>query len=306
MKTRSLTRYAWFSVAAAVVTILLKVGAFALTGSVGLLSDALEGSVNLAAAVIALFTLKTVERPPDSTHEYGHDKAGYFSAGIEGTLILVAAVAILAASVNRFIHPIPIENPDIGLFIAAAAALVNLIVGQMLIRVGKSHRSITLEADGRHLMSDVWSSVGVIVGVGLAVFTGLEWLDPLVGLIVGVKIGYEGVRIMHHAASGLMDPVIPAEERAVLENILDEFGREWGIEWHGLRTRQSGARRFVNVHILVPPEWTVQQAHDLCELLESSARERLPGVIMFTHIEPLGDPVALHDGALDHHIWLDV
>ncbi|NOX63801.1 MAG: cation transporter [Chloroflexi bacterium] len=305
MENRSLTRYAWLSVAAALLTILLKVGAFALTGSVGLLSDAMEGGVNLTAAIIALFTLKTVERPPDATHEYGHDKAGYFSAGIEGTLILVAAIAILAASINRLLHPAPIENPDIGLFIAGAAALVNLVVGQILIRTGKQHRSITLEADGHHLMSDVWSSAGVMVGVGLAVFTGLEWLDPVVGLAVGVKIGYEGLRIMHHAASGLMDPAIPPQERAVLEEILDEFGREWGVEWHGLRTRQSGARRFINVHILAPPEWTVQQAHDLSEALEAAVRERMRGVIMFTHVEPLGDPAALGDGALDHQLWLE-
>ena len=295
MKKPSLVRYAWLSVGAAVATILLKFSAFAITGSVGLLSDALEGIVNLAAAFVALVTLKVVEQPPDDQHEYGHDKAGYFSAGIEGTLIVVAALIILATSANRLLHPQPIEQGSIGLVIAGLAALVNLFVGQVLVRTGKKHRSITLEADGHHLMSDVWSSAGVIVGVGLAIITGIEWIDPVVAMVVGGKIGWEGIKILRRSFEGLMDSAMPADERLILENLLNQYQEQEGIEWHGLRTRQSGAHSFVDVHVLTPPDWTVQRAHDLSEALERDIAEQLDGVAVHTHIEPQGDPAAMAD-----------
>ena len=295
MKNPSLLRYAWLSIGAALATIILKFSAFIITGSVGLLSDALEGIVNLVAAFVALMTLKVVEQPPDQTHEYGHDKAGYFSAGIEGTLIVVAAVTILFTSVNRLLNPQPIEQGVIGLIIAGLAALINLVVGQILIRTGKEHRSIILEADGHHLMSDVWSSVGVIVGVGLAIISGIEWIDPVVAIIVGIKIGWEGIKILRRSMAGLMDTAMSAEERAILENILNQYQDVEGIEWHGLRTRQSGARQFVDVHVLTPPDWTVQQAHDLSEMLERDIAEQLPGTTVNTHIEPQGDPAAMAD-----------
>jgi cation diffusion facilitator family transporter len=295
MKNQSLVRYAWLSVGAALATITLKFAAFAITGSVGLLSDALEGIVNLVAAFVALMTLKVVEQPPDQTHEYGHDKAGYFSAGIEGTLIIVAAVTILFTSANRLLNPQPIEQGAIGLIIAGLAALINLFVGQILIRTGKEHRSITLEADGHHLMSDVWSSVGVIAGVGLAIISGIEWIDPVVAMLVGIKIGWEGIKILRRSMSGLMDTAMPANERAALENILNQYQEVKGIEWHGLRTRQSGALSFVDVHVLTPPAWTVQQAHDLIEVMERDIAEQLPGATVNTHIEPQGDPAAMAD-----------
>ncbi len=295
MNNPSLVRYAWLSVGAALATIVLKFTAFLITGSVGLLSDALEGIVNLVAAFVALITLKVVEQPPDQTHEYGHDKAGYFSAGIEGTLIVVAAVTILLTSANRLLHPQAIEQGGIGLIIAGAAAVINLLVGQILIRTGKEHRSITLEADGHHLMSDVWSSVGVIVGVGLAIISGIDWIDPVVAILVGIKIGWEGIKILRRSLAGLMDTAMSVDERQVLENILDRYQEQEGIEWHGLRTRQSGARSFVDVHVLTPPEWTVQQAHDLIELLERDIAEQMPGALTSTHIEPQGDSAALLD-----------
>jgi len=295
MKNPSLVRYAWLSVGAALATIILKFSAFFITGSVGLLSDALEGIVNLVAAFVALMTLKVVEQPPDQTHEYGHDKAGYFSAGIEGTLIVVAAVTILFTSINRLLNPQPIEQGGIGLFIAGLAAVINLFVGQILLRTGKEHRSITLEADGHHLMSDVWSSVGVIVGVGLAVISGIEWIDPAIAMLVGIKIGWEGIKILRRSMAGLMDTAMPADERTILENILDRYQEREGIEWHGLRTRQSGALSFVDVHVLTPPDWTVQQAHDLIEVLELDIAEQLPGATVNTHIEPQGDPAAMAD-----------
>jgi len=295
MNSPSLVRYAWLSIGAALATIILKFGAFAITGSVGLLSDALEGIVNLVAAFVALMTLKVVEQPPDQTHEYGHDKAGYFSAGIEGTLIVVAAVIILFTSINRLLNPQPIEQGMIGLVIAGLAALVNLVVGQILIRTGKEHRSITLEADGHHLMSAVWSSVGVIVGVGVAIVSGIEWIDPVVAILVGLKIGWEGTKILQRSMAGLMDTAMPAEERVILENIFNHYQAREGIEWHGLRTRQSGARSFVDVHVLTPPDWTVQRAHDLIEMLEQDIAAELPGTTVNTHIEPQGDPAAMAD-----------
>jgi cation diffusion facilitator family transporter len=295
MKNPSLVRYAWLSIGAALATIFLKFGAFAITGSVGLLSDALEGIVNLVAAFVALMTLKVVEQPPDQTHEYGHDKAGYFSAGIEGTLIVVAAVIILLTSINRLFNPQPIEQGVIGLVVAGLAALINLGVGQILIRTGKEHRSITLEADGHHLMSDVWSSVGVIVGVGVAVISGVEWIDPLVAIAVGIKIGWEGVKILRRSMAGLMDTAMSREDRAILEDILNQYQDTEGIEWHGLRTRQSGARSFADVHVLTPPDWTVQHAHDLIETLEQDITGQLPGSTVNTHIEPQGDPAAMAD-----------
>ena len=295
---KSLTRYAWLSIAAAVVTIGMKYTAYTVSGSVGLLSDALEGFVNLAAATVALFTLRVVEQPPDETHEYGHDKAGYFSSGMEGGLILVAAGSILYTSIVRLLNPQPLEQAWLGLAIAGAAALINLAVGQVLLRQGQRHDSITLEADGQHLMSDVWTSLGVIIGVSLAVVTGLLWLDPVIAILAGLKIGYEGLRIFQRSARGLMDANIAAEERAAVEAVLAGHAAE-GVGYHALRTRQSGGRRFISVHLLVPGDWTVQEAHDLSEQLEGEVQAAVPRATLFTHVEPEDDPRALADVALD-------
>ncbi len=297
----SLTRFAWLSIAAAVVTIGLKFGAYAVTGSVGLLSDALEGFVNLAAATVALITLRIVEQPPDETHEYGHDKAGYFSSGVEGTLILVAAASILYTSTVRLLNPEPIEQAWLGLAIASVAALINLVVGRILLREGKHYDSITLEADGQHLMSDVWTSVGVVVGVSAAVLTGLTWLDPVVAILVGLKIGYEGVKIFRRSVQGLMDSPIATEERERVEAILAAHGRD-GVHYHALRTRQAGGRRFVSVHLLVPGTWSVQRAHDLSEELEEQVAAAIPRCTLFTHVEPEEDPRAMRDMALDRAV----
>lgn len=295
---KSLTPYAWLSVGTAVVTILLKSAAFALTGSVGLLSDAIEGFINLTAASVVLVTLKVVERPPDETHEYGHDKAEYFSSGIEGTLILVASAGILWTSARRFLDPQPIEQAGIGLAIAIIASIINLVVGQIVLRAGKRYDSITLEADGQHLMSDVWTSAAVVVGVSAAVLTGIDRLDPLIAMIIGLKIGWEGVKIFRRSASGLMDAPIAVEEREKVVAILEGHADE-GIRWHALRSRQSGGRRFISVHILVPADWSVQQAHDLSEQLEAEVAQAINRATLFTHIEPQGDPRAEGDLALD-------
>jgi cation diffusion facilitator family transporter len=301
---KSLTRYAWLSVAAAVVTILMKSAAYWLTGSVGILSDAIEGFINLAAAGVVLVTLKVVERPPDETHEYGHDKAEYFSSGIEGTLILIASAGILWTSARRFLDPQPIEQAGLGLTVAIAASVINLIVGQILLRAGKRFDSIALEADGHHLMTDVWTSVAVVAGVSAAVITGIERLDPLIAMAIGLKIAWEGIKIFYRSVRGLMDTPIPPDERQMVEEILDAYAGE-GIRWHALRSRQSGGRRFISVHILVPGSWTVQKAHNLSETLEREVAAVINRATLFTHFEPQGDPVAEGDLALDRSFSSD-
>lgn len=280
------------------MTIALKTGAYLLTDSVGLLSDAIEGFINLTAASVVLVTLKVVERPPDESHEYGHDKAEYFSSGIEGTLILVASAGILWTGAMRFMNPQPLEQVGIGLAVAVFASLINLVVGQIVLRAGERYDSITLEADGQHLMTDVWTSVAVVAGVAAAALTGIERLDPLIAMAIGLKIGWEGIKIFRRSVSGLMDSPIPTEEREQVEAILDSYAGE-GVRWHALRSRQSGGRRFISVHILVPPGWSVQQAHDLSEQLERKVAETLSRATLFTHFEPQGDPQAEGDLMLD-------
>lgn len=294
----SITKYAWLSVGVALVTISLKMAAYLITGSVGLLSDALEGIVNLVAATVALVTLKIVEQPPDEDHEYGHNKAEYFSSGIEGTLIVIAALSILYTSIGRLLNPEPLEQIGLGMALALVASAANLVVGRVLLRMGKRYDSITLEADGQHLMSDVWTSVGVLVGVSLAVITGLTWFDPLVAIIVGLKIGYEGIRIFRRSTQGLMDQRIDPAERELVERILNEHRIE-GVTWHALRTRQAGARRFISVHLLVPGDWSVQQAHNLAEKVETEVRQRIRHSSLFTHVEPVDDPRSHEDVSLD-------
>jgi len=290
----SLIKYAWLSIGAAIITIGIKFAAYLATGSVGLFSDALEGIVNLVAAFVVLITLKIVEQPPDELHEYGHDKAEYFSSGIEGTLIVIAALSILFTSFNRLLNPQPLEQVGLGLMLALVASGINLFVGQLLIRTGKKHDSITLEADGKHLMSDVWTSVGVVVGIAIAVFTGQEWIDPVIAILVGLKIGWEGISIFRRSTHGLMDSAIDPKERTRIEDVLNAYCQD-GIEWHALRTRQSGSRRFISVHILVPGDWTVQQGHDLLENIETDIRSQINHCSVFTHVEPLEDPRAFKD-----------
>jgi cation diffusion facilitator family transporter len=296
---KSLTRYAFLSIGAAVITILMKSAAYWMTGSVGILSDAIEGFINLAAAGVVLITLKVIERPPDKSHEYGHDKAEYFSSGIEGTLILIASAGILWTGAQRFMNPQPLEQIGLGLAVAVGASIINLIVGQIMLRAGKRYDTITLEADGQHLMTDVWTSVGVVAGVGAAALTGIERLDPLIAIIVGLKIAWEGIKIFRRSVDGLMDKPIPADERQMVEDILNAYAGD-DVRWHALRSRQSGGRRFISVHILVPGSWTVQQAHNLSEGLEGEVAEAINRATLFTHFEPQGDPVAESDGALDH------
>jgi cation diffusion facilitator family transporter len=293
-----LTRFAWLSIAAAIVTISMKAAAYFLTGSVGLLSDALESVVNLVAAVVALVALSIAAREPDEERAYGYQKAEYFSSGTEGGLILVAAAGIVFTAIQRLLNPEPLEAIGWGLLVSAAASCVNFGVALRLREAGRRYESITLEADARHLMTDVWTSAGVIVGVGAVALTGWLWLDSLVALGVGLNIVRSGVDLVRRSALGLLDTAIPPSERATLQTVLEPY-RTQGIEWHAVRTRQAASRRFVSLHVLVPGGWTVQRGHDLVEDLERDIRAALGTVTVFTHLEPREDPRAWEDIGLD-------
>ena len=299
MSRENLTKFAWLSIFAAVATIGLKAGAYFLTGSVGLLSDALESVINLAAAIIALMILKLAARPPDEEHAFGHDKAEYFASGIEGTLILFAAIGIIWAAVSRLFSPQPIEQVGIGLVIIGIATAINLVVGQILIRNGKKHRSITLEADGHHLMTDVWTSIGVIIGVWLVYLTGWLILDPLIAIFVAANIIRVGFKLMRRSTLGLMDTAISVEKQKDVKSVLDRYAEERGIEYHALRTRRAATRSFISVHILVPGAWTVHEGHGLLEEIEADIRQDIKGAIVFTHLESLDDPASWYDIELD-------
>lgn len=298
MKERPLTHFALLSVAAAVVTFLLKLVAWRLTGSVGLLSDALESLANLAAALIALASLAVAVRPEDEEHAFGHSKAEYFAAGIEGALILLAAVAIGWTAVDRFFSPRALTEPLAGLAVSVGASLINLVVARVLMKVGMQRRSVALEADARHLMTDVWTSVVVVLAVALVAITGWSWLDPLLGLLLAFHIIATGVRLIRESLLGLMDSGLPAVEMDAIRGVLARFFAE-GVQYHALRTRRAGALKFMSVHLLMPGAWTIAHGHDIAERLENDLRKTVPGLIVFTHMEPEEDPVSWQDVALE-------
>lgn len=294
----NLKRYAWLSIAAALATIVLKGIAWWMTGSVGLLSDALESFVNLAGALMALAMLTLAALPPDEDHAHGHGKAEYFSSAFEGFLILVAAGSIAWAAVDRLLHPKPLEAVGIGIAVSVVASAVNLGTARILLGVGRKFRSITLEADAHHLMTDVWTSVGVIVGVGLVWLTGWLWLDPAIALLVAANIVWTGWKLLRRSASGLMDESIPPEELRALEQVLQRY-RAQGLEFHALRTRQAGTRAFVTMHVLVPGSWTVKEGHDWSERIEAELCSVVPHARVTTHLEPREDPRSHQDRDLD-------
>ncbi|OGK37559.1 transporter [Candidatus Roizmanbacteria bacterium RIFCSPHIGHO2_12_FULL_41_11] len=298
MTSQSLTKYAKLSIAAAIVTISLKLLAYFLTGSIGLLSDALESFVNLAAAFFALFALKIAEKPPDEEHMYGHSKAEYFSSVFEGVLIVLAAVSITYAAIERIINPQVVQQAFLGITISLIAAVVNLCVALYLLQMGKKHRSITLVADGQHLLTDVWTSVGVIVGIGLVAFTHIQLLDPVIAILVAINIIFTGFQLIKESALGFMDRAISQPEKKIIEDILNSY-QSIGLQYHGLLTRQAGTRRFVSVHILVPGSWTVQKGHDMLEKIEGALREAISQLTVTTHLEPLEDPKSMEDVGID-------
>ena len=295
----SLRRYAYLSIAAAVATIAIKAAAYWLTGSVGLLSDAIESVVNLAAAVVALVMIAVSEKPADEEHAFGHSKAEYFSSAIEGGLIVLAAASIAVTAVPRLIHPRPLENLSVGLLVSLTASLINLAVARALLQAGRRHDSITLEADGKHLMTDVWTSAGVILGIVLVRLTGWLPLDALVALAVAANIVRTGYLLMARSAQGLLDSAVPPERRDAIAALLAARAVE-GVRFHSVLTRQAGRRSFVALHVLVPGRWTVREGHDFVEQLEREVRDLFSNpATVFTHLEPIEDPASMEDIGLD-------
>ena len=289
MKHRSPSFYAGVSVATSVLTIVLKFWAYSVTDSVGLLSDAIESLVNIVAALVALAVLYYVAFGPDDDHNFGHDKAEYFSSGIEGGLIIAAAVAIVWSAIPRLIEPRAIEQITLGIVLTVAASAANALCAWVLLRAAKVHRSITLEADARHLLTDVWTSAGVLVGIVVANATGWARLDPLVAIAVAVHIVWTGWSLIRRSFDGLMDRAIPANEQAKLIEVLERYKTQ-GCDYHQLRTRQSGKRSFIDVHLLVPGTTSVLDGHDVVERFEAEVRTLLPHVEVLTHLEPIEDP----------------
>lgn len=299
-----LARFAWLSIAAALATIVLKLAAWRLTGSVGLLSDALESFVNLAAAFMTLAMLSVAARPPDEDHAFGYGKAEYFSSGAEGALILVAAGGIAWAAVGRLLHPAPVERVGLGIGLSVAASLVNLAVARVLMSVGRRVRSIALEADGRHLMTDVWTSAGVVIAIGAVVATGWLWLDPAIAIAVAVHIAWAAVSLIRRSWLGLLDRALPPDELAALQAVLGRHAAP-DVQFHAVRTRQAGARRFVAMHVLVPGAWTVSRGHALLEEIEAEVRAALPDSNVLTHLEAIEDPSSFEDQQLDRVLPAD-
>lgn len=300
MTTGHLKRYAWLSISAAIATILLKGFAWWLTGSVGLLSDALESFVNLAGALMALSMLSLAGTPADDRHAYGHGKAEYFSSAFEGFLILLAAFSIAYTAIGRFLHPQAIEAVGVGLGVSVVASCINLFAARELLKAGREFNSITLEADAKHLMTDVWTSVGVVIGVGLVWVSGWLWLDPLIALLVAVNIVWTGWQLLQRSASGLMDEALPEDQLGAIETVLENY-RKQGLDFHALRTRQAGRQAFITLHVLVPGEWTVQRGHDEVEQIEADIRAVVPFSHLTTHLEPIEDPLSLIDAALERN-----
>ena len=290
----NLARFAWLSIAAAIVTIGLKSGAWLLTGSVGLLSDAAESVVNLVAAIVALLMLRLAAKPADEDHHFGHTKAEFFSAAVEGGMIFVAAIAIIVSSVDRFLHPQPLENVGIGLAISVFASAINGGVAFVLLRAGRTYKSVTLRADGKHLMTDVWTSAGVVVGVLLVQLTRWQRLDPIIAFAVGVNIIVAGFRLLAESTSGLLDRTLPEEENAQIVAVLLAHTTD-DVMFHGLRTRSAGRYGFATFDALVPGSWSVRKAHDLVEVIETDIHAMAPELDLRIHIEPREDPRAYGD-----------
>jgi cation diffusion facilitator family transporter len=282
--------YAYLSISASLLTMALKFGAFFITGSVGLFSDAVESVVNLAAGIIALTAIILAHRPADQSHAYGHGKVEYFSSGMEGILICLAAVGIAYASVRRFLDPQPLEMLGVGILVAVAAAAVNLVTAKVMLRAAREYDSIVLEADAKHLLTDVWTSAGLVAALSIMLFAPPSWqiLDPILGLVMSGNIVWTGIGLMRRSVAGLMDEGLPADEISRITAVIAGVGGpETGF--HGLRSRKAGAVRFVDFHLLVPGAVTVQQSHDLCCDIENAIREELPGTQITIHVEPRED-----------------
>jgi len=293
-----LTRYIWLSIAAALSTMALKAGAWYMTGSVGLLSDAMESIINLLAAMMAMAMLRIAILPPDGNHKFGHGKAEYFSSFAEGLFIMAAAAGIAYAAVGRFLNPQPLEKLGAGLIVSAIATIINFVVARILLKAGVKYRSITLEADSHHLMTDVWTSIAVIGGVGAVGLTGWLKLDSIVAFAVAMNILWTAYTIIRRSVEGLMDSSLSQADQDIIESVLSGY-RNQGIEFHALLTRQGASRRFVSVHVLVPGNMSVHDAHHIAENIETDIRNALDDAVVFTHIEPVEDELSFRDMTLD-------
>ncbi len=298
MNQQSLRLYMFLSIAAALVTMMVKFIGYFLTGSVGLFSDAAESVVNLVAALVGLWAVTLAFRPADEDHTYGHTKSEYFSSGVEGALILVAALIIAIEAIPRLFHPEPIEQAYLGLMFSLFGAAINGVLAWFMLREGKKQRSITLEADAHHLFADVTTTAGVFVGVLLVALTKWNILDPIVAILVAINIIWTGVKLLRQTGLGLLDTALPHEDMQVVNEVLDSY-RKQSIDFHALRTRMAGRRRFVSFHVIVPGTWTVLKGHSICEEIELAIRAALPESTVFTHLEPKEDPVTFEDIELD-------
>lgn len=299
----NLQRFAWLSIIVSVVVFGMKMVAWSVTGSVGLLSDALESTSNIVAAVVALFAIRAAMKPADSVHHFGRGKAEYFSAQIEGFMILFAALIIVYTAIERIINPRELESIGWGLTISTVAAVINGGTAMILLRTGKQHRSPALIADGKHLLTDVWTSAGVIVGVGLVAITGWQRLDGVVALAVGLNIVVTGVRLLRASTSGLMDKALPDEDHLKIVEVLQRHESET-IKFHALQTREAGRERFVSMHVLVPGDWSIQKGHDLSEVIEAEIKALLEHTTVSTHVEPLEDERSWADEPEGQHRWI--
>jgi cation diffusion facilitator family transporter len=285
------------SILAALVTLFLKGLAYFLTGSLGLLSESAESVINLVAAVTAFFSLWYASKPVDPSHTYGHEKIEFFSSGLEGILIVAAAVGIAWYAVTRLFDPQPLESLGLGSLVSLAAALVNFIVAQILLRVGRATGSIVLEADGRHLMTDVWTSAAVVVGLFLVWLTGINEIDPLAALLVAGNITWTGLDLVWRSFNGLMDHALPVAEQAAVRSAI-EAHLQTGMDYHALRTRRAGSRRFADFHLLVPGNLSVKQAHEVTLRIEEAVRAVFPDLEVTVHVEPIEERAAWEDSAL--------
>lgn len=281
-------RVTWLSVIVATFTLLLKFIAYFLTGSISLFSDALEAFVNIGAAFMAMMVMTIVAKPADDKHPYGHDKAEYFSSGVEGTLILVAALSIIYAAVERFLNPTPLNQLGPGLIVSVIAAGINFITSFILVNVSKKYDSITLEAHAKHLMTDVWTTVGVLVGLSVIFFAPPSWqiLDPIMAIVVAINIIITGIHFVKRSFDGLMDTALSKSDIQTIKEIIHNE-LPTGCSFQALRTRKSGARRFVEFKLMVAGDLPVREAHDLCDQIELGIEAKLNNASVVIHVEPL-------------------
>lgn len=300
IQKKSLAPIVWISIVASILTISIKSAAYYITDSVGFMSDAMESFINLAAGIVAFRMLSISVRPPDKDHPFGHDKAEYFSSLIEGSLIVLAAIGIIYTAVNRLYNPQPLQELNIGMMLSIFATLINFVTARILLYFSRKHNSITLEADSHHLMADVWTTVGIIVGMFLVKLTNLQVLDPIMAILVAISIIYTGTKLVIRSTDGLMDTQISEKDLIEIRQILDTYKSRENIEYHALYTRQSSSKKFISFHLLFPGDMSVYQAHDMTKKIEKDIKEKFSYSDVFIHLEPINDPEAFDDGLIDH------